>query len=1539
MKTIHPSFSVKALSLAIFSCFYINSALANPVGPQVVAGAATFTQQGNTLVVNNSTNAAINWQSFSIGSNEATRFIQPSASSSVLNRVTGGDPSSILGSLHSNGNVFLINPAGILVGAGARVDTAGFIASTLNLSTTDFLAGKLNFTTTPNAGKVQNFGTITTPQGGSVYLIGNGVENHGHITTPGGEIILAAGKTIQLIDTATPGVRVELVADDQKSVNLGQLVAESGRVGITGALVRQAGKVSASSAVAEGGRVFLKASRESTVDNNSTTEATGTQGGRVEVLGQQVSLTGQSTIDASGQQGGGVIVIGGDYQGKNPDVLNASQTVLSAESNLKADALERGDGGKIIVWGNDQARIAGNISAMGGKQSGNGGFVETSAAQIKIADLTKVSTAAPNGKAGLWLIDPNDYTIAATGGDITGATLGANLNTGAVTILSSSGGSGSNGAINVNDPVTWTSSNALTLTAVGAINLNSSLSGASGAVTMTAPGGINQAAGAIITTDKLKINAGANVVLSEANMVNSLAIDMGTSGNLTYTNGKSLTIDTVDSTNGVSFATNPGTIKIKTTVGNLTLSQPVSTGPMGGGDIELEAAGALALNASVDSVFNATPNGVVTLKAGTGGIAGSGVITASGLAINSLGAVNLSTSNHAVANLAANIGGGVSKNPNFAFKAAGTLSIRTVNGIQGISIYDGEAYSYNPALPKGIIKLEAAGDIGQTTTGLIAGRALFVKSTTGSVALTEANSTGVVAGEAAASNSFSYTSTNSIWLTDIGGSAGVSAPSGVTLTAGGGISADTSYSGAIISSAGTTLLNATSGDITLPNDNTVSNLGTSQATAGGILLKNTQSLNISGAVSAGSGKKVIIENGINPLTLTSTGTIDGPAGVSLRASSVDMSTSSGTVISSSAGTVRISTDQFTHGASAVIDSQGFAIAPQSSGKTIEINTGGCTNGTLCLESTDFTEGKITATTMQIGNSAPVPMQGFSSINTPAAGAIEIKQPINRGTNNLYLASDGNIAQDASGLITAGLLGVISSNGSVALNSTDNAVGTLIGRAPTSSFYLQNGASLTIGSGTPLDGSLVNGITANTGVNLKSTGAGITVNQAIVGGSSVTLDTYGGLSGSAASISDTVTLRAGMGGIGSSGTPFKTAAFTLASGSTLTVTASSGIYLQNNSSGNSATLNISEFSCPDGCSGGIRSTSGDVSITNYGAIVSPSLPGSFLPTSNSYTSNAAIQAGGTGNITLVANSPLTIGSSGIYSDGSSGNISLTAGSPDSLNVNGPISTTSGAISLSAPGGNITLTAALTTSGTISLSAPNGTVSGSSFAPGASITQSGGGGGGGGGTVVAPPTVATPPVVVTPPTVETPSTVIAPPTQPPPAETTPALPLPITTLALQTELQQNTIARPVLQTQSQIAVASQTTTALIDPNAVAVCPPPLVLEPPPLLPTLTIRPNQTFIGGTVGGESANSFGGNELARGTPTQPPNVIGGTSLQANRTDNQVPNGVLNGFAPPSALLNDRLTNAPTDSSPQGEANDSSSNDKSPQRKLPQCNA
>jgi filamentous hemagglutinin family protein len=402
---------------------------------------------GNLLQITNSPNAIINWQSFSIGTNEITRFIQQSNSSAVLNRVTSQDPSRILGTLQSKlsdgvttgGRVFLINPNGIVFGAGSQVDVGSIVASSLRMSDADFLNGRMRFT--DGLGKaVENYGNIGTTSGGNVYLVGAAVTNSGIITTPKGEVVLAAGSSVELVNPGTPNLRVEIVAPDNQARNLGQIVADAGRVGIYAGIINHSGTIRADSAqTTEDGRIVLKATKHTTLEAGSVTTANGRKGGTIEiqsgdttlvtgkveatgsagkggtvhVLGEQVGLIGDARIDVSGATGGGTVLVGGDFQGKNPEVQNALRTVIGSNASIAADAIAKGDGGKVIVWSDEMTRAYGAISARGGRQSGDGGLVEVSS-KGWLDFHAKVDTRAPKGKSGTLLLDPTNIEIVAS---------------------------------------------------------------------------------------------------------------------------------------------------------------------------------------------------------------------------------------------------------------------------------------------------------------------------------------------------------------------------------------------------------------------------------------------------------------------------------------------------------------------------------------------------------------------------------------------------------------------------------------------------------------------------------------------------------------------------------------------------------------------------------------------------------------------------------------------------------------------------------------------------------------------------------------------------------------------------------------------------------------------------------------------------------------------------------------------------------------------------------------------------------------------
>lgn len=500
----------------------------NPLGGQIVNGQVRMVSAGNQLTITNSPGAIINWQSFSIGAGEVVRFIQQNPQSSVLNRVVGQDPSRILGALQSNGKVFVINPNGILFGAGSRVDVNGLVASSLKLSNEDFLAGRLNFNGGTASGAVHNQGTITTPSGGQVYLIAPSVTNSGLITSPQGDVVLAAGQSVKLADASDPNIRVVVSAPQDQALNMGTVVAQGGKVGIYATLIRQRGIVSANSAIrGENGKILFKASGDTLLEAGSTTSATGVgRGGEIVLLGDRVGLLGNAQVDASGQTGGGTVLVGGDYLGANSAAPNATRTYVGTDASIKADALDNGDGGKVVVWSDESTRAYGSISARGGSQGGSGGFVETSGHALDVAGI-RVDARAPKGKSGTWLLDPFDIEVRSTanGGSVVLTDFDAFADSPAsgVSVVSADAisASTSNVILQATNDITFvdavnmtTASVGLSATAQNAIRVNSNVSTNNGAINLVANG-----AGIVVNTGGALSSGGAAISLNTSGAI------------------------------------------------------------------------------------------------------------------------------------------------------------------------------------------------------------------------------------------------------------------------------------------------------------------------------------------------------------------------------------------------------------------------------------------------------------------------------------------------------------------------------------------------------------------------------------------------------------------------------------------------------------------------------------------------------------------------------------------------------------------------------------------------------------------------------------------------------------------------------------------------------------------------------------------------------------------------------------------------------------------------------------------------------------
>ena len=310
--------SLKILTASLLLSFATNL-YALPTGGSVAAGVANISSGAEGMTIRQSTpNAIINWQSFSIGQNEAVHFLQPGSSSVSLNRVLSSDPSSILGQLSANGKIFLVNPNGILFGQGAQVNVGGLLASTLNISDGHFMAGSYQFTGT-NSAQVINQGAISTnTDGGYVAMLGANIMNNGTISARLGMVALAAGTAITL-DVAGDGllnVTVNQGAVNALIQNGGLIQTDGGQVLLTTqaagnllhSAVNNSGVIEAQAIENHNGTIRLLADMQTgSVNLGGSLKAQGGalsgDGGLIETSGSHVAIANGTIINTLAAHG------------------------------------------------------------------------------------------------------------------------------------------------------------------------------------------------------------------------------------------------------------------------------------------------------------------------------------------------------------------------------------------------------------------------------------------------------------------------------------------------------------------------------------------------------------------------------------------------------------------------------------------------------------------------------------------------------------------------------------------------------------------------------------------------------------------------------------------------------------------------------------------------------------------------------------------------------------------------------------------------------------------------------------------------------------------------------------------------------------------------------------------------------------------------------------------------------------------------------------------------------------------------------------
>jgi len=422
---------------------------AQSITPAADGTGTMVTPDGNRFDIHGGTfsgdgaNLFHSFEQFGLDSGQIANFLSNPTIQHIIGRVVGGDPSQINGLIQvmgGNSNLVLMNPAGWVLGSEAQINVPA--AFTLTTATgVGFDNGYWfngfgendysNLSGTPSQfafdsmqpGSIINAGNLEVLEGQTLTLLGGTVVNTGEIRAPGGTITIAAVPGKNRVRIRQSGHLLSLEIEAPRTVD-GQLLSFTARdlpdlltVGATGVETGLTVDADGTVQLGESGTRIPTTQGSAIASGNLDVSHSGVGkvGGEVNILGQRVGVFG-ATVNASGTSGGGLVRVGGDYQGQGT-IPNALRTVVSADSRINADALVEGNGGQVIVWADEATGFNGRISAGGGSDSGDGGFVEVSGKKDVLFTGT-VELSAEAGNAGTLLLDPENITIVNGSGGV-----------------------------------------------------------------------------------------------------------------------------------------------------------------------------------------------------------------------------------------------------------------------------------------------------------------------------------------------------------------------------------------------------------------------------------------------------------------------------------------------------------------------------------------------------------------------------------------------------------------------------------------------------------------------------------------------------------------------------------------------------------------------------------------------------------------------------------------------------------------------------------------------------------------------------------------------------------------------------------------------------------------------------------------------------------------------------------------------------------------------------------------------------------------
>ncbi|MBD2177938.1 CHAT domain-containing protein [Pseudanabaena sp. FACHB-1998] len=697
---------LKARRFGVFSIVALTSTLVMPslaTQAQITTDGSTATEvKGNVIAPTgqgtaNGGNLYNSFDKFNVPNsgvifNTGTSSVDGAKVNNIINRVTGDTPSNILGTIESrqafpNANLYLLNPNGIVFGVNSRLDIGGsFYANTgtslsfdqnqkfnVDKNSLSFPSGdpkSIQFAVAQPAAII-NQGNLSVDAGKNISLTAGTIINTGNLSAPAGNVNVAAVAGNSQVELRSPDLVLGLAVTKNAVPTTwnGTISALPKLAELLTGKAAQANQV----VVKPDGSIALVASPavSDIVVKDGMAIASGTinvssnisKGGNVGIFGDQVGLV-NAQINASGVTGGGTVLIGGNLQGKGI-APNALQTYIDASSNIFANGLLTGDGGKVIIWSDRSTQFYGAIAARGGDLSGNGGFVEVSGKE-NLDYRGNTDTRALNGTTGTLLLDPTNITVAFSG---------------SATLNDASAFTNTPGSVTISSSLIDSATSNVVLQATNDISFSNPINIGNLAIGITAQAGNSITVNSAITTnggnvrlianDPAFATGAGNISINAPITTNGGAIDvqiigagqLSVNGNLTSSTGNINLIGNSTSANGISLAGFNN--QISSSSGTITING--TTSATNGNGLFVSGTGSVAIT-STNGTINLSGNSIGAL--GGNGILFSQVFTGNSTTVQTNGNINFT----------GNVANPVSLGINIQSPAGGNLTISSGSG-------------------------------------------------------------------------------------------------------------------------------------------------------------------------------------------------------------------------------------------------------------------------------------------------------------------------------------------------------------------------------------------------------------------------------------------------------------------------------------------------------------------------------------------------------------------------------------------------------------------------------------------------------------------------------------------------------------------------------------------------------------------------------------------------------------------------------------------------------------------------------------------